>query len=145
MTFHAPIRYVFRWCTDFRPNDDRLEKESYTRRVVSRTPHRVVFEDLSEGDDGGWRWSRHVVTLHPPTSWHSESLGSHRTLTLDYRLTPVSGDRTRLDLTWKRRPTALGARPPPQRTVERETTGAWRNFAAALEKDYRKSRRRARR
>jgi hypothetical protein len=139
-TFRAPIRYVFRWCTDFRPGDERLEKEEYTRRVVSRSPKQVVFEDLSDAENGGWTWARHVVSLDAPNGWHSESVGSHRTSTLDYRLTSLPGDRTRLDLTWRRRPTSIGRKSLPKAKLERETTRAWKEFGRALEKDYRRSR-----
>ena len=139
--FRAPLPFVFRWCTDFRPNDDRLEGESYDRRVVRRARRNVVFEDLSDASSGGWSWVRHVVTLSPPDHWHSESLGSHRTASIDYRLTALGPERTRLDLVWRRRPTALAGRPPSKATIERETTRGWRNFARALERDYRRTRR----
>lgn len=139
-TFRAPLRYVFAWCTDFQPGDDRLEKESFTRKIISRAPRRVVYEDLEEGPTG-WVWARHDVALRPPTRWHSESVGSHRVASIDYLLTPLSETRTRLDLRWRRARTALG-RPVSKRAIERATTRSWQNFARALEKDYRKSGRR---
>lgn len=139
----APLRYVFAWCTDFRPGDDRLEKDRYTRKILHRSRRQVVFEDLSDAGKG-WSLSRHVVDLYSPTRWHSESVGSHRVLTLDYTLTPLSTARTRFDLHWRRRPTALGSKPPSRAMVEKSTTQAWRNFAHALESDYRKNRKRTR-
>jgi hypothetical protein len=138
-TFRAPLPYVFSWCTDFDPRDDRREKDHYSRKIVERTPRRVVFEDLVDSDQG-WNWARHVVTLHPPAHWHSDSVGTHRTLTIDYTLTRLSPERTRLDLRWKRRRTPLATGKLSQRTIEKSTTQAWRNFARELEKDYRKSR-----
>jgi hypothetical protein len=135
--FRAPIEYVFAWCTDYRPDDARREKDTYERRIVSRAPNQVVYEDLSDDDDGGWRWSRHTVTLRPPNRWHSDSVGSHRELSIDYALTALGPERTRLDLRWRRRPTALGPRRVSKRTTERSTTRAWGNFAAVLERDYR--------
>ena len=142
--FRAPLPYVFSWCTDFDPHDDRREKDRYTRKIVERTPRRVVFEDLVDTDHG-WTWARHVVTLHPPNWWHSDSVGSHRTVTLDYVLTRLGDERTRLDLRWRRRRTALGSAKISRRAYEKATTQAWRNFARELEKDYRKSRARRRR
>lgn len=144
--FRAPILFVFRWCTDFRPNDDRLEGETYERRVIRRTPRRVIFEDLSDAGNGGWSWVRHDVALDPPRGWHSESLGSHRAASIDYRLSELGPERTRLDLVWRRRPTRLAGRSPPKARIERETTRSWRHFAHALERDYRRaSARRSRR
>ncbi len=130
--------YVFAWCTDFDPSDDRREKDHYVRKVIERNRRRVVFEDLTDSDQG-WSWARHVVTLRPPNRWHSESVGSHREITIDYVLTPLGSDRTRLDLRWKRRPTALATTRASQRAIEKSTTQAWRNFARSLEKDYRSS------
>ncbi|MGI0156308.1 MAG: hypothetical protein ACREDE_09305, partial [Thermoplasmata archaeon] len=104
--FEAPLPFVFTWCTDFDPHDDRREKDHYTRKVIERTSRRVVYEDLVDSRRG-WNWARHDVTLRPPDRWHSDSVGSHRSLTIDYVLTPIGADRTRLDLRWRRRRTPL--------------------------------------
>jgi len=137
----VPLPFAFRWCTDFRSDDARREGETYERRILERTARRVVYEDL-ESTPAGWRWSRHVVTLRPPNRWHSESVGNYRDAKLDYVLTQLGPDRTRFELIWKRRASALGGRPPSRRSVERSTLHAWRQFAAQMEKDYRRSRRR---
>jgi hypothetical protein len=135
--FRAPLPYVFSWCTDYDAHDDRREKDRYTRKVIERTPRRVVFEDLVDSDQG-WNWARHVVTLQPPDRWHSDSVGTHRTLTIDYVLTPLSGERTRLDLRWKRRRTPLATTKVSKQAIEKSTTAAWRHFARELERDYRR-------
>ncbi len=142
----APRDFVFAWCTDFDPNDAALEKESYHRRVLEKGPRRVVFEDLDEGPSG-WYWARHVVSLRPPSRWHSESIGNYRDARLDYVLTSLGPERTRLDLRWRRRPTAIAPRPPSKATIERGSTRGWKHYAAALEREYRAGRppRRARR
>lgn len=140
----APLRFVFDWCTDFDSSDPRRENEDYERRILERTARRVVFEDLAD-TPGGWQWSRHVVTLHPPDHWHSESVGTHRHASLDYVLTPLSADRTRLDLRWHRRPTALAGAQRSPAAIERESTAAWRTLARSLEQDYRRSRTKPRR
>jgi hypothetical protein len=142
--FRAPLPYVFAWCTDFDAGDDRLEKDSYTRKIIERTPRRVVFEDLVDSPQG-WNWARHVVTLRPPDGWHSDSVGTHRTLRIDYTLTRLPGDRTRLELRWRRRRTPLATSRVSKRAIEKSTTAAWRHFARALEKDYRASQTRRRR
>ncbi len=134
----APIGYVFRWCTDYRPDDARREKDRYARRILSRSPRRVVYEDLGDHEDGGWWWSRFEVDLRPPSAWHAESVGAYRTLALDYALTELGPERTSLDLRWRRWPTRLGPKRVARAAVERETTRAWKNFAAALEADYRR-------
>jgi hypothetical protein len=141
--FRAPLAYVYRWCTDFDVDDGDREKEEYERKLVRRGSRRVIFEDLVDSASG-WNWARHEVTLLPPDRWHSDSLGSHRAASIDYVLTSLGPDRTRLDLRWRRAPTGLG-RKVSKAAIETATTRSWKNFARELEKDYRKSRRSRRR
>jgi hypothetical protein len=136
---HVPLAFAFRWCTDFRPDDAGREGETYERRILERTPRRVVYEDL-ETTPTGWRWARHAVTLKPPNRWHSDSVGNYRDANLDYSLTPLGPQRTRFTLRWKRRPSGLGGKPLSRKTIEKSTLSAWRNFAKAMESDYRKHR-----
>lgn len=140
--FRAPVPYVFRWCTDYTPDDASLEKDEYARKIVKRGRRAVVYEDLYEGPDG-WMWSHQEVTLHPPDRWHAESTGSHRHWSLDYTLRPLPDGGTELTLRGVRRPTALGARNPPKARMNKELRQAWANFGRALERDYRKERRAA--
>lgn len=135
--FRAPLDYVFRWCTDYTPRDAQLEGEHYQRRILRKTRAHVVYEDLEDSPQG-WDWARYTVTLHPPAKWVAERLGNHLEASLRYRLTALAPERTRLDLAWKRRPTALGPR-RSKSEVERGTALAWRRFARALESDYRRS------
>lgn len=135
--FRAPLEFVYAWCTDFRSDDARAEGESYLRRVLRRSLQAVVFEDLYDTPEG-WRWSRHVVRLDPPGHWHSDTVGSHRAYSLDYRLTRLPGDRTRLVLRARRRPYGIGGKNPPKADWERETAKSWKNLGRALERDYRK-------
>ena len=137
----VPLPFAFRWCTDFRSDDARREGESYGRRILERSARRVVFEDL-ESTPGGWYWARHVVTIRPPNRWHSDSVGNYREASLDYVLTPLGPQRTRFELSWRRRPMGLGGTPPSKSSIEKGTLRAWRKFALEMEKDYRKSRRR---
>src|SRR3990172_3354806 len=97
VAFRVPLDFAFAWCTDFSPQDAGLEGESYRRKIVERTPRRVVFEDLEESD-AGWEWSRDVVTLLPPNRWHMDGIGNHRDVTADYVLSPLPNGRTRLPL-----------------------------------------------
>src|SRR5438309_936549 len=38
VSFRAPIDFVFAWCTDYTPGDAALEKETYQRKIIERTP-----------------------------------------------------------------------------------------------------------
>lgn len=134
-TFRVPLEFAFRWCTDYTPEDASLEGESYRRKIVERSAKRVVFEDLEETPQG-WVWARDVVSLRPPNRWHMESVGSHRDVTADYKLTRLPDGGTQFELVWWRRPHGPG-RKVPRAEREKETTRAWRRFAKAMEKDYR--------
>ncbi len=142
--FRAPLKFVYRWCTDYTPKDARYESEHYQRRILRRSVREVIYEDLEDTKEG-WYWTRHVVRLYPPNRWHSNSVGSHREVSLEYRLSPLPGDRTQLILTARRRPSGVGGKNPPKSQWERSITVAWKRFGRVLERDYRKSsRRRAR-
>jgi hypothetical protein len=136
--FHAPLKFVFDWCTDYSAKDASLEGERYTRRVILRETRRVVYEDLEESPDG-WFWSRQVVTLRRPRGWHMESLGNRRNVVADYALTQVSPGVVELELRWRRRRSLMEFEKRPKSRSEREGRRGWKNFARALERDYRAS------
>ena len=138
----APLPFTYAWCTDYSPEDPRLEGEKYTRRILRRTRRRVVYEDLYD-EPSGWMWSHMEVDLHPPNRWHAESVGSHRTWSIDYELSSRDDGTTELWFRGKRRATELAGKNPPKAQLERELKGMWRNFGRALEKDYRASLKRA--
>ena len=140
MNFRAPLSFVYRWCTDYRPDDSRLIGEEFERRILTRTRRHVLFEDLWWEPDG-WRWRRSDVALQPPGLWVAESLGNVRDAHIEYRLTALPDDRTRLDLTKRRRPSRRVPRQPPKAELEKELDEMWRDYARSLERDYRKSHR----
>lgn len=135
--FRVPLDFAFRWCTDYTPEDAALEGESYERKIIERTPRRVIFEDLEE-TPSGWVWARDVVRLRPPNRWHMESVGSHRDATADYILTALPGGKTQLELRWWRNPHPPGKR-IPRAEREKETALAWKRFAKAMEREYRET------
>jgi hypothetical protein len=95
--FHAPLPFVYRWCTNFTPKDARYSREGYARRILRRSLGEVIFEDLYD-TKAGWIWIRRVVRLLPPAGWHADSVGSDRALSLDYRLSKLPGERTLLTI-----------------------------------------------
>jgi len=138
VTFRVPLEFAFAWCTDFTPEDASLEGESYERKIIERTPSRVVFEDLEESKTG-WIWTREVVTLHPPNRWHMNGAGSRRDVTADYLLSNLPDGRTHLELRWRRQPTMPEAKKLTKAKREASTLRAWKRFGAAMERDYRRS------
>ena len=143
VTFQVPIAFAFSWCTDFSSEDGKLAGESFRRKVVQRTPRRVVFEDIEESRDG-WIWSREVVTLRPPNRWHMDGIGNRRDVTADYLLTSLPTGGTLLDLRWRRRPNVPGAGKLTKAQREASALRSWKRFASAMERDYRQRQRKAR-
>ena len=140
VVFAAPLDYSYRWCTDYAPGDARLEGERYARKILSRSSRRVVYEDLEETTEG-YQWAHAEVTLQPPNRWHVESTGSHRSIRGDYLLRALGAERTLFRLRWRRRPTPLSKVKMTKAEREASTRGMWKRFKAALERDYRQSRR----
>lgn len=139
ITFRVPLEFAFAWCTDYTPDDAKIEGENYERRIVERSERRVVFEDLEETKEG-WIWSRDTVTLRPPNRWHMDGLGSRADITADYILSRLADDRTQLELRWRRRPRMRLAKPLTKAQREASTLRAWKRFARAMERDYLRSR-----
>jgi hypothetical protein len=140
VSFRVPIDFAFAWCTDYTPQDASLEGESYQRKIVERTPRRVVFEDLEEAKDG-WVWSRDVVTLRPPNRWHMDGTGNRRDVEANYLLSVLPDGRTQLELRWRRQPKVPEGRKLTKAQREADTLRAWKRFGVAMERDYRRSRR----
>lgn len=141
VTFGAPLAFVFQWLTDFRPKDAALSGGGFQRRVIERSSHRVIFEDLSS-TKAGWVWLRNVVTLRPPDQWHLEAIGNGLDARADYKLTPLTAYRTRLRMTYRMRSGVLGFPVPPKATLESMLRGVWITYRVALERDYKALRRR---
>lgn len=140
VSFQAPLDFAFAWCTDFTPDDAKLEGDSYQRKIIERTPRRVILEDLEEADDG-WTWTREVVTLRPPNRWHMDGVGNRRDAMADYVLTSMPNGRTQLELRWRRRPIVSAEAKLTKAQREANARRAWNRFGAAMERDYKRTRR----
>jgi len=138
-TFRAPKAFVLRWCTDYSPKDAGLEGAKFRRRIVKRSRQKVVYEDL-DNTSSGWMWSRWNITIQPPDRWHAEAVGNYRSWNIDYHLSSLPGDCTKLTLRGRRTPLLLGVKNPPRAELEAELTRTWKMFSRALEHDFRKSR-----
>ena len=138
-TFQVPLPFAFRWCTDYTPRDARYSAERYDRRILRRSGREVVFEDLYDTKQG-WIWIRRAVRLLPPARWHADSVGSDRTLSVEYRLSKLSANRTLLTIRARRRPYGIGVRNPSRSSWESSVAANWSRFGRAMERDYERSR-----
>lgn len=142
-TLRAPLTYAYRWCTHYTPDDGDLSGEGYERRILSRSDRRVVFEDLLDTRNG-WIWIHREVRLGPPNGWHAESVGSDRRISVEYRLSALSDDRTQLVITALRQPYGIGKGNPPAAEWQRRISQNWARLGRVLERDYRRDRARRR-
>jgi hypothetical protein len=135
-TFDVPLDFAYRWCTDFTPEDRRLQGEKGYRKLIRKTARTVVYEDLTDSPNG-WMWSRQTVTLRPPDGWRAIAAGNYRTWKLQHMLRPMAANRTQFTLRGERRATTLGGRNPTRSAMEHELHTMWRNLGRAMERDYR--------
>jgi hypothetical protein len=137
-TFRAPLGFVYRWCTNYTSDDSGYTGEGYVRRVLSRSAQTVVLEDLYDTGPG-WIWLRRVVRLSPPHGWRADSLGSDRKISVRYRLSELSGNRTQLTIRARRRPYGIGTKNPTKSAWEGLVAANWKKFGRALEREYERS------
>jgi hypothetical protein len=134
--FHAPLDYVFRWCTDYRRDDGKRAGESFVRRVIERRQGEIILQDLWKSN-GRWMLNENRTTLFPPNRWHVDSFGTTRVLSLDYTLRALPRGRTQLDIRARRRPTGMNPLRISRREYEANLSQLWRGFARSLDRDYR--------
>lgn len=131
-SIRAPIPSVFAWCTGFTEDGTPAANPGFERRVLAQTPSRCVFVDLFPRGDGRQGVGVNVVRLAPPDSWHLDFYGEPRGETVDYRLTKLGPETTRLTMEF-----AVGL----SRAEKSGFAALWKTFAATMENEYRERRR----
>jgi hypothetical protein len=135
LIIHAPSRYVYEWCTDYRSDDGRFANGRASYRVIKISPRRVVRVRVSRGSGRDPRIAVELVSLHPPHSWHLDQIDATDQQSLDYRVSAVGRGRTRLLLLSTER--WLTPEFPTPEALRAQIAETWARFAAALEADYR--------
>jgi len=136
-TFNAPMDFVFDWCTDYREDDPKMLGSKLRRRIIDRTPKRVVWwVDEGKKEDGSPQPIR-AVWLHPPDAWHLETCGDGFEI-WDYRLTALGRRKTRLDMEFKVTVESLKDVHASGNMVN-NAQNHWDRYGRFLERDYAKS------
>jgi hypothetical protein len=138
LLIHAPSRYVYDWCTDYRSDDGRFSNRRASYRVIRISPRRVVRIRVSRGSGPDPRIAVELVGLNPPHSWHLDQIDETDQQALDYRVRAVGRGRTRLQLLVTER--WVTPKFPTREALRAQVTETWTKFAAALEADYRAGR-----
>jgi hypothetical protein len=136
----APLKYVYEWCTDYRTDDWRIStRRPHSRfRVVKVSPHQVLRIRLSSNATPDPDVCVDVVRLSPPHSWHTNQIDARDLEAVDYHLTRLGRDRTRIDLLVTER--WMFAEHPTRAQVAQQVRTVWARFAALIEADYRRGR-----
>jgi hypothetical protein len=138
LVIHAPTRYVYDWCTDYRSDDGRFSNGRASYRVIRISPRRVVRIRVSRGSGRNPRIAVELVGLNPPHSWHLDQIDQTDQQALDYRVSAVGRARTRLQLLVTER--WVTPKFPTREALRAQVAETWARFAAALEADYRAGR-----
>jgi hypothetical protein len=128
---------VYDWCTDYREDDSKITGSKSKRMILEKTKSRVIYTIRGKSRSEVWN-ATNIVTLHPPRSWHLDSIGDEDNEVGDYRLTRLGLRKTRLDMVFKEIWKTTNV--PTKAAYEKHIREIWDKYAAALEKDYSKRR-----
>jgi hypothetical protein len=135
VTFNAPIKFVYNWCTDYREDDPEIIGADYRRIILEKSKKRVIFVSDKKGPDGSTKLAVRVVTLSPSkNAWHLDYFGEEDLEKGDYRLKSLGEEKTRLDMVFKN--TWKNGAGPTSEEFTAETKSSWDAYAPALERDY---------
>jgi hypothetical protein len=135
--FHAPPSFVYRWCTDFREDDDRITNDLYQYRakILLREPDRTVRLVTTPGSDRNRNTDVEVITLVPPDRWKLTKYSFTDDETGRYRLRRLGPELTELEIVLRRR---WKVRRRPNRERYRALfRRVWERYAERIEVAYR--------
>ena len=132
----APQRYVYDWCTDFRADDAALAGSAGKHRVVRVSAQRLVRVRVGRRSArSDPRMSVEVVRLRPPSAWHKDTIGEEDLDSMDYQLTALSPNKTRLVLEIVER--WMVPKFPKKADWLRSSNEYWDELVRAIEERYR--------
>ncbi len=134
-TVNAPLRYVYEWCTDFRPDDAKLSRSERTHWIVRVSPQRLVRVKAARKAVGDPPMNVEVVRLSPPNAWHKDTIGEEDLDSMDYRLTALGPNKTRFTLVMVER--WMVPNFPKKADWVRSASRFWDGLVLAIEERYR--------
>lgn len=135
---HVPLPFVFRWCTDYREDDDRLTDSIYHYRaqILLREPARVVRLITVPGRDRNRSIDVEVITLRPPDRWRLDKMSISDDETGSYRLTRHGRMVTSIDMRFRKEWKA--GRVPDRKRHRALFNRVWDRYVEFIEADYRR-------
>ena len=140
---HAPLPFVFRWCTDYREDDPRLTNSlyHYRARIVLREPTRIVRIITVAGKDRNRCTDVEIISLRPPNRWRLLKFSATDDETGSYRLTRRSRGVTALEMHFRKKWKI--ARLPNQARYRELFNRVWDRYVTVMEREYRQSSKRS--
>ena len=137
-TIHAPLRYVYDWCTDYRPDDPKLAGSKRRDRILRVSPQRLVRVRVGRKRTKNPAMNVEVVRLSPPNAWHKDTIGERDLDAMDYRLTALGRSKTRFTLEIVER--WMVPNFPRKADWLRSSSEYWDELVRAIEERYRSGR-----
>ena len=136
-TIEAPLRYVYDWCTDYRSDDGKFSRQRPRPRfrTVKISPRRVLRIRIAPGEGAEPAIAVDVLQLSPPNAWHTNQIDEQDLQVVDYKLTALSREKTRLDLLVTER--YISPKYPSRVETARRVRATWDRLAGFLEERYR--------
>ena len=131
--FNAPLDFVFRWCTDFREDDNKMIGSKTKRTFLEKGKTRIVWV-VNYKEDGKEKEGIRAVWLKPPNAWHLDTCGDGRELG-EYTLKSLGKNKTRLDMVFRVTYDSK-AEVESKEELEKDGNDHWAKYAEYLEKDY---------
>jgi hypothetical protein len=137
---HAPLPFVYAWCTDYREDDDRITDSIYQYRakIVLRETDRIVRIITVPGSDRNRSTDIEIISLRPPDRWRLDKLSVTDDETGSYRLTRRGTALTYLDMRFHRK--WKTARMPNQARYRALFNQVWDRYVEVIERDYHRQR-----
>lgn len=134
---HAPLSFVYAWCTDYREDDDRITNSiyHYRARIVLRESTRIVRIIVVPGRDRNRSTDVELISLMPPNRWHLKKLSVTDDKTGEYRLLRKGPRLTALEMRFREK---WKTRTVPDRKKYRALFDhVWDRYVETMESEYR--------
>jgi len=132
---------AFAWCTDYKPYDFTIMRETGKRRIQKLTDDAILLTETTAARGRTVRKTKLVRLNRPELSWTNTHIsGPHRHSEFIYQIEPQGRNRSRLKFTglllcYSSNVLTRARLRKIARDERRADSKAWRYLAAAMEKD----------
>ncbi len=134
----APLPFVYRWCTDYREDDDRLTDSiyHYQATIPLREPTRIVRIITVPGVDRNRCTEVEIISLRPPDQWKLNKFSVTDDKFGSYRVRRIGAKLTRVEMHFRER--WKDSTPPNRQRYRRLFNRVWDRYVEVMESEYRR-------